>query len=50
LRDIRRITRNHHAAENKIGIVGNDRRGESSITELWREATAENSYYQSPIV
>src|ERR1700759_2282614 len=46
VRDIRRATRKHHAAEEKIRIVLDGLRGETSIAELCRrEAIAESMYY-----
>ena len=46
VRDIRRATRKHHAAEDKIRIVLDGLRGESSIAELCRrEGIAESLYY-----
>jgi transposase len=36
VRNIRRATRNHHAAEEKIRIVLDGLRGETSIAELCR--------------
>ena len=36
VRDIRRATRKHHAAEEKIRIVLDGRRGETSIAEFCR--------------
>ena len=36
MKDIRRATRKHHAAEEKIGIVLEGLRGECSIAELYR--------------
>ncbi len=46
VRDIRRATRKHHAAEDKIRIVLDGLRGESSIAELCRrEGLAESLYY-----
>src|SRR6201988_1149775 len=46
VRDIRRATRKHHAAEEKIRIVLDGLRGETSIAELCRrEAIAESLYY-----
>ena len=36
VRDIRRATRKHHAAEEKIRIVLDGLRGETSIAELCR--------------
>ena len=47
VRNIRRATRKHHAAEEKIRIVldGNGLRGETSIAELCRrEGIAESMY------
>jgi transposase len=46
VRNIRRATRKHHAAEEKIRIVLNGLRGETSIAELCRrEGIAESMYY-----
>jgi transposase len=46
VRDIRRATRKHHAAEDKIRIVLEGLRGEESIAALCRrEAIAESLYY-----
>jgi transposase len=46
VRDIRRATRKHHAAEEKIRIVLDGLRGEISIAELCRrEGIAESMYY-----
>ncbi len=46
VRDIRRATRKHHSAEDKIRIVLDGLRGESSIAELCRrESIAESLYY-----
>ena len=46
VRDIRRATRKHHAAEKKIRIVLDGLRGETSIAELCRrEGIAESMYY-----
>lgn len=46
LRDIRRATRKHHSAEDKIRIVLEGLRGEESIAALCRrEAIAESLYY-----
>src|SRR3974390_1111894 len=46
VRDIRRTTRKHHAAEEKIRIVLDGLRGETSIAELCRrEGIAESMYY-----
>jgi transposase len=46
VRNIRRATRKHHAAEEKIRIVLDGRRGETSIAELCRrEGIAESMYY-----
>ena len=46
LKDIRRATRKHHAAEEKIRIVLDGLRGEYSIAELCRrEGIAESLYY-----
>jgi len=46
VRDIRRATRKHHAAEKKIRIVLDGLRGETSIAELCRrEGVAESMYY-----
>jgi transposase len=46
VRDIRRATRKHYSAEDKIRIVLDGLRGESSIAELCRrEGIAESLYY-----
>jgi transposase len=46
VKDIRRATRKHHSAEEKIRIVLDGLRGEHSIAELCRrEAIAESLYY-----
>jgi transposase len=46
VRDIRRATRKHHSAEEKIRIVLEGLRGEHSIAELCRrEGIAESLYY-----
>lgn len=46
VRDIRRATRKHHSAEEKIRIVLDGLRGEYSIAELCRrEGIAESLYY-----
>jgi transposase len=46
VRDIRRATRKHRAAEKKIRIVLDRLRGETSIAELCRrEGIAESMYY-----
>src|SRR6185437_356800 len=46
VRNIRRATRKHHAAEEKIRIVLDGLRGETSIAELCRrEGIAESRYY-----
>ena len=46
VRDIRRATRRHHSAEEKIRIVLDGLRGEHSIAELCRrEGIAEGLYY-----
>src|SRR5215472_4885669 len=46
VRDIRRATRKHHAAEEKIRIVLDGLRGEASVAELCRrEGIAESMYY-----
>jgi transposase len=36
VRDIRRATRRHFSAEDKVRIVIAGLRGEDSVTELWR--------------
>src|SRR6266498_3666326 len=47
VRDIRRATRRHHSAEEKIRIVLAGLRGEDSIAELCRrEGIVENLYYR----
>lgn len=46
VKDIRRATRKHYSAEDKIRIVLDGLRGEHSIAELCRrEAIAESLYY-----
>ena len=46
IKDIRRATRKHHSAEDKIRIVLEGLRGEESIAGLCRrEAIAESLYY-----
>ena len=46
VRDIRRVTRKHHSAEDKIRIVLEGLRGEESIAALCRhEGIAESLYY-----
>jgi len=46
VKDIRRATRKHHSAEEKIRIVLEGLRGEYSIAELCRrEGIAESLYY-----
>ncbi len=46
VRDIRRATRRHYSAEEKIRIVLDGLRGEHSIAELCRrEGIAESLYY-----
>ena len=46
LKDIRRATRRHFSAEDKIGIVLDGLRGEDSIAELCRrEGIAQSLYY-----
>ena len=46
VKDIRRATRKHHAAEEKIRVVLEGLRGEYSIAELCRrEGIAESLYY-----
>lgn len=46
VRDIRRITRRHYSAEEKIRIVLDGLRGEVTISELCRrEGIAESLYY-----
>ena len=46
VRNIRRATRKHHAAEEKIRILLDGLRGETSIAELCRrEGIAESMYY-----
>ena len=46
VKDIRRATRKHHAAEEKIRVVLDGLRGEYSIAELCRrEGIAESLYY-----
>ena len=47
VRDIRRATRRHFSAEEKIRIVLEGLRGEDSIAELCRkEGIAQNLYYR----
>src|SRR5215467_1654165 len=47
VRDIRRATRRHHSAEEKIRIVLEGLRGEDSIAELCRkEGIKQNLYYR----
>src|SRR5262249_45752745 len=47
VRDIRRTTRRHHSAEEKIRIVLEGLRGEDSIAELCRkEGINQNLYYR----
>src|SRR5258705_963312 len=47
VRDIRRATRRHHSAEEKIRIVLEGLRGEYSIAELCRkEGINQNLYYR----
>ena len=47
VRDIRRATRKHYSAEEKIRIVLEGLRGEDSIAELCRrEGIAQNLYYR----
>src|SRR4029077_17661346 len=47
VRDIRRATRRHHSAEEKIRIVLEGLRGEDSIAELCRkEGVNQNLYYR----
>ena len=47
VRDIRRATRRHHSAEEKIRIVLEGLRGEGSIAELCRkEGINQNLYYR----
>ena len=46
VQDIRRATREHYLAEDKIGIVLDGLRGEDSIAELCRrEGIAQSLYY-----
>jgi len=46
VRDVRRATRKHHFAEDKISIVLQGLRGEESIAALCRrEAIAESLYF-----
>jgi len=46
LKDLRRATRNHYSAEDKIRIVLDGLRGEDSIAELCRrEGIAQSMYY-----
>ena len=45
VRDIRRVTRKHYSAEDKIRIVLDGLRGEATIAELYRrEGIAESQY------
>src|SRR5262244_4093615 len=47
VRDIRRATRRHFSAEDKIRIVLEGLRGEDSIAELFRkEGISQNLYYR----
>src|ERR1700739_3571042 len=47
VRDIRRATRRHHSAEEKIRIVLEGLRGEDSVAELCRkEGINQNLYYR----
>jgi hypothetical protein len=47
VRDIRRATRRHHSAEEKIRVVLEGLRGENSIAELCRkEGINQNLYYR----
>src|ERR1700693_2135417 len=47
VKDIRRATRKHYSAEDKIRIVLEGLRGEDSIAELCRrEGIAQNLYYR----
>ena len=47
VRDIRRATRRHHSAEEKIRIVLEGLRGQDSIAELCRkEGINQNLYYR----
>ncbi len=49
VKDIRRKTRKHHSAEEKIRIVLEDLRGEESIAALCRrEGIATSLYYSWP--
>jgi len=46
VRDIRRATRKHYSAEDKIRIVLDGLRGEASVAELCRrEGIAESMFY-----
>ena len=46
VRDIRRVTRKHYSAEDKIRIVLDGLRGEVTIAELYRrEGISESLYY-----
>ena len=50
VRDIRRATRRHFSAEEKIRIVLEGLRGEDSIAELCRkEGIAQNLYYRGTV-
>ena len=47
VKEIRRATRKHYSAEEKIRIVLEGLRGEDSIAELcWREGIPSNVYYR----
>ena len=46
VQDIRRATRKHYSAEEKIRIVLEGLRGEDSIAELCRREIAQNLYYR----
>ena len=47
VKEIRRATRKHYSAEEKIRIVLEGLRGEDSIAELcWREGITSNVYYR----
>ena len=47
VKDIRRATRRHFSAEDKIRVVGEGLRGEESIAELCRrEGIVQNLYYR----
>ena len=46
VKEIRRATRKHYSAKEKIRIVPESLRGEDSIAQLWRrEGLWSNTYY-----